>query len=258
MSSIAFRFETSLRHVFAVRGSSKESSQKAKLLYHHLKTEQLLVEIPMIPPSLDAREYTTCDRLVNLLATHESKSQRDIDSHHGHLHPPYQTLRPCRSCHHRCPRFPNLSIDSSSVRCLFFDDKERFYAERHAHRLRDESKRNWVAIQPLAEDDGGLLLRKSQLSGQAGERKRRASAQQEEIKKRLTVLDGEIVGYVCYQRKGVGDDEGVRNLALPECPKGTDLDCMDVWNKKKRDLHYKWSDRVGVYVQGDPIGVSPM
>lgn len=72
------------------------------------------------------------------------------------------------------------------------------------------------------------------------------------------VNDGELVGFLTYQRKGLGDKEGTSGIPPPEYPPTTDWECITAWDRRKVDIGERMGGQEGKYVLGDIMGVNPM
>lgn len=131
------------------------------------------------------------------------------------------------------------------------EEYQSYVAQVAEHDLRNKSKRTWVAIQPLAVGEDPLLKL-------AGEQRKRRESKFQNLRKQTHVFDGELVGYLCYQRRGLGDVTEVVGCNEPAMPSTTNHTCLVAWQRKKSELLEKWCGGVGKYALGENMGVNPM
>lgn len=129
---------------------------------------------------------------------------------------------------------------------------QQYVREIFVHRLKDESRRVWVAIQPIDGNKG--LENAYNVRERVAERRQSDS---EKARKHTHVADGELVGYLCYERKGMGDKmiDDPPNLSYPPT---TDHACLHAWKVRKDRLIERWCRSPDRYILGDITGVNPM
>ncbi len=145
--------------------------------------------------------------------------------------------------------FRNHAVIQAAYGPVSSSEFQRFVRERYENLLRDPSKRSWVAIQRIQTGGQGVAV--------IGDSTRHNS-DAERMRKDAYVSDGEVVGYLSYQRKGLGDEEGAKGVPPVRLPRTTDRTCLELWKDKKNILLERWCRDEPKYALGDLMGVNPM